>query len=161
MELKEYQKIDFSKFDTPIAIGIKNLTNAKLYDVKVFDFEHEKQNKISYVNEYSDTTYNDILRRLTGYSEPKFNICVIQHCAYSKKYTKEQVRCGITILEKEINGSVLSKHLIFSVSKKQYQQSISLLNVNIPFYICSNIIYDFLMPNTSISLNLFYKKNRI
>lgn len=144
----------------PFCVRIRNLTDEKLYDVKVFDFDHTKQRKIEYSSFLPTVTYDQLLRQLQSYDDKKFDIVLLRHfvlCDYVK-FQKKQLSCDINLVIKDSNGCESWQSNHFLIDAYQQQNSVCELETKMPFSVKSNLHYDFLMPETEIKLFLYPEK---
>jgi hypothetical protein len=143
--------------NTPWCIRIRNLTDEKLYDVKVFDFEHEKQRKIEYSSSTYNISYNELLRRIASYGVKMFDVVLLNHfviCDYAK-FQLKQLCCGIDSTIKDTNGFEIRHKNYFMIDPYQQQTSVCNLETKFPLSVESNLHYEYLMPETEIKLFLY------
>jgi len=146
-------------FQRAICIRIKNLTDKTLSDVKVFDFEHEKQQYVQYLSGIPTVTYNHILRRLASFSEPSSIIGCMRNivtCDCEDTLLK-QVECDIDLIIKTIHGKTITDKTKFKMNDVQQKRNACDLDVEHPFYVDSNIIIKELLPKTKVLLTLWMK----
>ena len=149
----------------PYCLHIKNLTDEKLYDVDLFNYDHEKQNKVAY-SCTNGVPYDRFLGFLSALSEPKEEIRLIRftaNCDYHKFKSKQLKSCVHTIYS-EPNGSMLSipTNLIVYLSAYQFQSDI----IDVPFSGESRIKLfnqlqlklSYLMPETEMYITIFPSK---
>lgn len=148
----------------PYQIHIKNLTDEKLYDVDIFNYEHDKQRKI----EYSCTNgvpYERFLRSLSSncLSEEKVDLFrLMAWCDYAKFQNKQLNCCLHTIYEKP-NGNYSSVPTHVGIYFSAYQQQSSIVDVkNDGLKIQLNnelqLRLSYLMPETEITITIFPSK---
>ena len=145
----------------PYSIRIKNTTKDIIHNVKVFDFEHEKQSKIEYYCPYRHVEYNDVLRTLQSYQKSEFEIGMFRHFVICNDAdsNEKQINCAITTEIINPNGCMLSQSKQMMIDRNQFQSSIcELKDFNFPFFVMANIVYEFLMPETEIIIHLFPNK---
>ena len=142
----------------PYIIHIKNLTDEKFYDVKLFDYEFEKQDKIKYSCPISTVEYSQILRTLADENEPRKVIGAIRAMAFCdyKKFQSKQINCGFSVINKDINGSEVSSPDYFIIDPYQQQDGISHKSgLEIKFYNKLQIQLAYLMPETEMTIYLY------
>ena len=145
----------------PYLIHIKNLTDEKLYDVKLFDYEFEKQDKIKYSCPISTVEYSQILRTLTGENEPRKVIGTIRAMAFCdyKKFQSKQINCEFYVINKDINGYEAHNPDRFMIDPYQQQEGISQKSgLEIKFYNKLQIQLAYLMPETEMTIYLYLIK---
>jgi len=148
------------RLSNPYIIHIKNLTDEKIYDVKLFDYEYEKQNKLKYSCPISSVEYAQILRTLIGENEPRIEIGTIRAIAFCDyaKFKIKQINCEFNIINKDINGSESWIPDRFIIDTYQQQEAISVKSgLKIKFYNKLQIQLAFLMPETEMTIYLFPK----
>jgi hypothetical protein len=149
----------------PYCLHIKNLTDEKLYDVDLFNYDHEKQNKVAY-SCTNGVPYDRFLGFLLALNEPKEEIRLIRfhaNCDYNKFKSKQLQSCVQTIYS-EPNGSMVSTptNLIVYFSAYQHQSDI----IDVPFSGESRIKLfnqlqlrlSYLMPETEMYITIFPSK---
>lgn len=149
----------------PYCLHIKNLTDEKLYDVDLFNYDHEKQNKVAY-SCTNGVPYDRFLGFLSALNEPKEEIRLIRfnaNCDYHKFKSKQLKSCVHTIYS-EPNGSMVSipTNLIVYLSAYQFQSDI----IDVPFSGESRIKLfnqlqlklSYLMPETEMYITIFPSK---
>ena len=149
----------------PYCLHIKNLTDEKLYDVDLFNYDHEKQNKVAY-SCTNGVPYDRFLGFLSALSEAKEEIRLIRFtadCDYHKFKSKQLKSCVHTIYS-EPNGSMVSMptNLIVYFSAYQHQSDI----IDVPFSGESRIKLfnqlqlrlSYLMPETEMYITIFPSK---
>lgn len=142
----------------PYIIHIKNLTDEKIYDVKLFDYEFEKQDKIKYSSPISSVDYGQILRTLTGENEPRKVIGTIKAIAFCdyKKFQSKQINCKFSVIYSEINGCVITNPYVFIIDPYQHIDGISQKSgLEINFYNKLQIELAYLMPETEMTIHLY------
>ena len=145
----------------PYIIHIKNLTDEKLYDVKLFDYGFSKQEKIKYSCPISSVDYDDILNTLIGENEPREVIGTIRamvFCDY-KKFQSKQINCHFYVIEKNINGCEIRTPYDFTIDPYQSQEEIVVVtDLKINFYNKLQIQFVYLMPETEMTIYLYPTK---
>jgi hypothetical protein len=149
----------------PYCLHIKNLTDEKLYGVDLFNYDHEKQNKVAY-SCTNGVLYDRFLGFLSALSEAKEEIRLIRFtadCDYNKFKSKQLKSCVHTIYS-EPNGSMVSMptNLIVYLSAYQFQSDI----IDVPFSGESRIKLfnqlqlrlSYLMPETEMYITIFPSK---
>jgi len=149
----------------PYQIRIKNLTDEKLYDVDLFNYEHEKQKKIEYSCIHG-VSYEYFLRLLASYSEPIELIKMMRFsafCDYSK-FQNKQLRTFIRTIYTKLDGC--SEYITTAISNymNPYQQQSNIIEVllvdeqRIKFSNQLQLRLDYLMPETEIVITIFPSK---
>lgn len=156
----------FSKeFSMPYSFHIKNLTDEKLYDVDLFNYDHEKQNKVAY-SCTNGVDYNMFLRFLSSLNEAKEEIVMMRFiavCDYQKFKSKQLRTCLYTIYE-EPNGRKVSKPTELSIHLSAYQQQSDLIQVDlsgkstIKIFNQLQLRLAYLMPEAEMHVAIFPQK---
>ena len=146
----------------PYQIRIKNLTDEKLYDVDLFNYEHEKQNKIAYSCGMG-VEYNRFLRFLCALSEAKEQVKLLRvqvWCDYPK-FRSKQLNCCLHRIIQNPNGCLESVPLQVGhyLSASQFQSDI----IDIPMTDDNKIELfnelelrlSYLMPETEMIITIF------
>jgi hypothetical protein len=135
-----------------IVIKIKNISEDKFYNVNVFNHKFENLFGIHYSSLTPNISYEQICQELLSYKKSKFIIRQIRHhvlCDYLR-FRQRQVICGIELIE-----ASLRDYKRFSIDPYQFQSdTCEIKNLELPYIHSSNIIYEFLMPETEIHLVL-------
>jgi hypothetical protein len=146
----------------PYQIRIKNLTDEKLYDVDLFNYEHEKQNKIAYSCVHG-VSYEYFLRILASYDKPSELIKMMRFsafCDYAKFQNKQLRTCIRTIITK-LDGCSASIPTEIAIYMNAYQQQGNIIDVpitdneRIKFSNQLQLRLDYLMPETEMVIHLF------
>lgn len=149
----------------PYQIRIKNLTDEKLYDVDLFNYEHEKQKNIEYSCIHG-VSYEYFLRLLSSYNEPIELIKMMRFsalCDYSKFANKQLRTCIYTIYTK-LDGC--SEYITTELSPyiNAYQPQSNIIEVplldkqRIKFSNQLQLRLSYLMPETEIIITIFSTK---
>ena len=140
-------------------IKLKNKTDKVVKDVSVFNFEHEKQSDIEYSNDIPCLSYSSILRRLIGFNNPEFNIVALRQHVLSKDAVakQKQMSVEIALVNQAIDGSMKCDKMNFQINAFQNQDSIVDMQIDEPFYIGLDIVFEELQPKTEVKLYLFAK----
>lgn len=146
----------------PYQVRIKNLTDEKLYDVDLFNYEHEKQNKIAYSCGMG-VEYNRFLRFLSALSEEKEQVKLLRvqvWCDYPK-FRSKQLNCCLHRIIQNPNGCLESVPLEVGhyLSASQFQSDI----IDIPMTDDNKIELfnelqlrlSYLMPETEMIITIF------
>jgi hypothetical protein len=146
----------------PYTIRIKNLTDEKLYDVDLFNYEHEKQKKIEYSCVHG-VSYEYFLRILASYDKPSELIKMMRFsafCDYAKFQNKQLKTCIRTIITK-LDGCSASIPTEIAIYMNAYQMQGSIIDVpisdnqRIKFSNQLQLRLDYLMPETEMVIHLF------
>ncbi len=143
-------------------IRIKNLTDEKLYDVDLFNYEHEKQEKIEYSCTHG-VSYEYFLRLLASYNKPIELIRMMRFSAFCdyNKFQNKQLRTSINAIYTKLNGCSESIKTNISIYMNAYQQQSNIIEVPLTddkIIKLSNELQlrlDYLMPETEMTINLF------
>jgi hypothetical protein len=140
----------------PIKIVIKNCSEDAVENVKLFNFNHEKERDLRY---YCDSIpYSELLNHLIAFSHKdlKFKIGLFQ--ANSPSNTNEQMSVGFTVTKQERMGSYntsIKSRVI--VDPMQNQSTIAnVIFQGLAFTVEDNVIFDKIYPNTTIQVNLYF-----
>jgi hypothetical protein len=146
----------------PYTIRVKNLTDEKLYDVDLFNYEHEKQKKIEYSCVHG-VSYEYFLRILASYDKPSELIKMMRFsafCDYSKFQNKQLRTCIRTIIT-ELDGCSASIPTEIAIYMNAYQQQGNIIDVpitdnqRIKFSNQLQLRLDYLMPESEMVIHLF------
>jgi hypothetical protein len=146
----------------PYTIRVKNLTDEKLYDVDLFNYEHEKQKKIEYSCVHG-VSYEYFLRILASYDKPSELIKMMRFsafCDYAKFQNKQLRTCIRTIITK-LDGCSASIPTEIAIYMNAYQQQGNIIDVpitdnqRIKFSNQLQLRLDYLMPESEMVIHLF------
>jgi hypothetical protein len=146
----------------PYTIRVKNLTDEKLYDVDLFNYEHEKQKKIEYSCIHG-VSYEYFLRILASYNKPIELIKMMRFsafCDYSK-FQNKQLRTCIRTIYTKLDGCSASTPTEIAIYMNAYQQQGNIIDVpitdnqRIKFSNQLQLRLDYLMPETEMIIHLF------
>jgi hypothetical protein len=146
----------------PYTIRVKNLTDEKLYDVDLFNYEHEKQKKIEYSCIHG-VSYEYFLRILASYDKPSELIKAMRFsafCDYSK-FQNKQLRTCIRTIYTKLDGCSSSIPTEIAIYMNAYQQQSNIIDVpltdnqRINFSNQLQLRLDYLMPETEMVIHLF------
>jgi hypothetical protein len=146
----------------PYTIRVKNLTDEKLYDVDLFNYEHEKQKKIEYSCIHG-VSYEYFLRILASYNKPIELIKMMRFsafCDYSK-FQNKQLRTCIRTIYTKLDGCSASTPTEIAIYMNAYQQQGNIIDVpitdnqKIKFSNQLQLRLDYLMPETEMIIHLF------
>jgi hypothetical protein len=148
----------------PYQIRIKNLTDEKLYDVDLFNYKHEKQNKIEYSCGMG-VDYDKFLRILASnrLSEERVDLFRINAwCDYPKFRNKQLNSCLHTIYE-EPNGISSSCPTGLGIYFSAYQMQSDIIDVRVDSLKIqlNNLLQlrlSYLMPETEMVITIFPSK---
>lgn len=145
-------------------IVLENLTDDKIYGVDLFNYEHDKQDKIKYYCQLSIVSYNKLLRHLSALQNAEEEINLIRFhflCDY-KKFERKQGGSKIEFIYADCKG--FSASTTFKISNYfQYDQVQSNI-IDMPFDNPKSIDnklqlrLEYLMPDTKIFISIFTKK---
>jgi len=169
-EIIDFKVLDFdsnktSKNSPPYTIRVKNLTDEKLYNVDLFNYEHEKQKKIEYSCIHG-VSYEYFLRLLASYNEPIELIKMMRFSAFcdNSKFQNKQLRTFIRTIYTKLDGC--SEYITTAISNymNPYQQQSNIIEVplideqRIKFSNQLQLRLDYLMPETEIVITIFPSK---
>jgi hypothetical protein len=146
----------------PYTIRVKNLTDEKLYDVDLFNYEHEKQKKIDYSCIHG-VSYEYFLRILASYDKPSELIKAMRFsafCDYSK-FQNKQLRTCIRTIYTKLDGCSSSIPTEIAIYMNAYQQQGNIIDVpiignqTIKFSNQLQLRLDYLMPESEMVISLF------
>jgi len=146
----------------PYTIRVKNLTDEKLYDVDLFNYEHEKQKKIEYSCIHG-VSYEYFLRILASYDKPSELIKAMRFsafCDYSK-FQNKQLRTCIRTIYTKLDGCSSSTPTEIAIYMNAYQQQGNIIDVpiignqTIKFSNQLQLRLDYLMPESEMVISLF------
>jgi hypothetical protein len=150
----------------PYQIRIKNLTDEKLYDVDLFNYEHEKQDKVEYSCGIMGVSYNMFLRHLSALSEPKEQVDLLRIsalCDYAK-FKSKQLNCRLDTIYEQVNGCSESvpTNIGMYFSPHQFQSDIIDINLTdgykIKLFNQLQLRLSYLMPETEMIIKIFPSK---
>lgn len=143
---------------TPIIIQIKNKTDEKLYDVKLFEDNYLNHPKLEYSTPIVGVDYKKILdfvlTQSNGYKTRIGLTLISPSCSYDK-FTKKQIAAPIYIKNSTITGRIETKTII---PVMDIYQNITTMIANKFIYDIEfgrNIIIDYLMPDTTVIFYLY------
>jgi hypothetical protein len=146
----------------PYQIRIKNLTDEKLYDVDLFNYEHEKQNKIAYSCGMG-VEYNRFLRFLSALSEAKEQVFLLRFqvwCDYPK-FRSKQLNCCLHKIITNPNGRMQSEPLQVGNYFSAYQQQSDIIDIpmtddnKIELFNELQLRLSYLMPETEMIITIY------
>jgi hypothetical protein len=146
----------------PYQIRIKNLTDEKLYDVDLFNYEHEKQNKVAYSCGMG-VEYNRFLRNLSALSEAKEQVTLLRFqvwCDYPK-FRSKQLNCCLHKIITNPNGRMQSEPLQVGNYFSAYKQQSDIIDIpmtddnKIEFFNELQLRLSYLMPETEIIITIY------
>jgi hypothetical protein len=151
-----------SQILAPYTIHIKNLTDEKLYDVDLFNYEHEKQKKIKYSCTHG-VSYEYFLRLLASYNKPSESIRMMRFYAFCDyhKFQQKQLRSCIRSITTTLDGRSASIPNNIAIYMNAYQQQGNIIEVpltdkqQIKLSNELQLRLDYLMPESEMTINLF------
>lgn len=156
----------FSKeFLMPYSFHIKNLTDEKLYDVDLFNYDHEKQNKVAY-SCTNGVDYNMFLRFLSSLNEPTEGVNLLRLvavCDY-QKFKAKQLRSCISVIYQEPKGRMISTPIQSGIHLSAYQQQSDIIEIplkdsnKIKLFNQLQLRFSYLMPEAEMHISIFPKK---
>lgn len=145
------------EFSNPYIVRIQNLTDEKLYGVKAFDFEHEKQSKISYSTGNGNESYKELLREINnlGTIQKLGRLRYHSSCDYGK-FQERQMNCVVRVTNKYSSGLFTSIPKSLGVDVYQHQSNIIIVSdIDADFFRRTNFVFEYLMPETRIDLHIY------
>lgn len=148
---------------SPYSIRVKNLTDEKLYDVDLFNYEHEKQKKIEYSSCNHGVTYEYFLRILSSWNQAIEEIKTIRFSAFCDypKFQQKQLQTCLRIIRTNPNGFSASVPNNLFVHFSAYQMQGNIIDVQftdndkIKLFNQLQLRLDYLMPETEILIHIF------
>ena len=146
-------------------IRIKNLTDEKLYDVDLFNYEHEKQNKIAYSCGMG-VDYNSFLRSIASNSLSKEQVTLLKFqvfCDYPK-FINKQLNCCLHKIIENPNERMKSESLQVGNYFSAYQQQFDIIDIpmtddnKIELFNELQLRLSYLMPEIEIIITIFLTK---
>jgi hypothetical protein len=146
----------------PYTIRVKNLTDEKIYDVDLFNYEHEKQKKIEYSCVHG-VSYEYFLRILASYDKPSELIKMMRFSAFCDyhKFQNKQLRNCIRTIYTKLDGCSASIPTEIAIYMNAYQMQGNIIDVpisdnqRIKFSNQLQLRLDYLMPETEMVIHLF------
>jgi hypothetical protein len=162
-KLSEEKSIE--EISLPYQIHIKNLTDEKIYNVDLFNYDHEKQRKLSY-SCTNGVSYDKFLRWLSSLNEPKEKIALLRlqvWCDYHK-FINKQINCCLHTIYEKPNGKMISVPLQVGnyFSANQMQSGIVDMpmsdNQDIQLFNELQLRFSYLMPETEMIITIYPSK---
>lgn len=167
-EIFDFEVPNFDEKKTPVnlspySIRVKNLTDEKLYDVDLFNYEHEKQKKIEYSSCTHGVTYEYFLRILSSWNQASEEIKTIRFsasCDY-KKFQQKQLQTCLRIINTNPNGFSASVPNQLFVHFSAYQMQGNIIDVQftdkdkIKLFNQLQLRLDYLMPETEMIIHIY------
>lgn len=149
----------------PYCFHLKNLTDEKLYDVDLFNYNHEKQNKIAY-SCTNGVPYERFLRFLSSLNEAREEIILMRFvavCDYGK-FRQKQLNCCVHHINEEPNGRSVSTPNNLYINFSAYQQQSDIIDVplngrsTIKLFNQLQLRLSYLMPEAEVFITIFPSK---
>ncbi len=148
-------KTNIKPTSAPIVINVNNLTDEKLYDVKVFDCEFEKQNKIGYSLGVNTMSYLQLMYSLSNNPMIIDSIQVIVTGDY-KKFVLRQLNSSLAFINKNVDGCVLTNPTHVRIDPYQFQEYTAIISgLDFELSGLSQIELFHLMPEVSVKFLLY------
>ncbi|PCJ51543.1 MAG: hypothetical protein COA79_26085 [Planctomycetota bacterium] len=138
----------------PFIVHIKNLTDEKLFNVKLINYDYKDQNKISYELGAGDVTYGEFLSLLSNRPETIMDTYIVAHCDYEKFQTR-QLCSSFMIHERTSEGAETATPQTIVLDPFQVQTDRVLINKEYRLSTMDYIEFAYLMPETDIKLFLY------
>ena len=141
----------------PIGITLTNLTDEKLFNIKLFDVDFEKNDKIKYQHVLKDKSYKEFITAMMGDFEGTaiYQIQIMASCDYNK-FAGRQLMAPFGIFTNSPYGSGGYKQNITPlINPYQMQSGTVMIPVEFLFFTGCQIEIPFLMPETSASYFLY------
>jgi hypothetical protein len=140
-----------------ISLKIKNLTDEKLKNVKIFNFDSKNQEQVEYSVLHSSMKYEDFLRKYQLLDNDKHTIIktrIISKCDY-KKYELKQINSNINCIVESIFGLKSSTPIKSQIYLSAFQFQQNIVDIDFKILITSNLELEleYLMPETEIIIN--------
>lgn len=156
---------EYKDFLLPYSIHVKNLTDEKLYDVDLFNYDHEKQNKVAY-SCTNGVDYNMFLRFLSSLNEPTERVNLLRLvavCDY-QKFKAKQLRSCISVIYQEPKGRMISTPIQSGIHLSAYQQQSDIIEIplkdlnKIKLFNQLQLRLSYLMPEAEMHITIFPQK---
>jgi hypothetical protein len=152
----------------PYVLHLKNLTDEKLYDVDLINYDYQNQNKIAYDVPNSSKTYTykhflDFIRSLNTPTERISLIKIFALCDYSR-FASKQLQSSLLTNYKELNGNYSPDECKLINYYSPYQIQYDVLKVDLhgdKRIILKNSLelkLSYLMPETEVIIYLCPEK---
>lgn len=151
------------KREMPVVVIIKNNSDDKHYNVKVFDYDHERQDKITYESGIKEISYNDILKKLSSLKENELTcgiIYITTHAGY-EKFKRKQLFTTIYLKHTSLDGSITKVPII--PASDPYQQQLDIIVVDKIFLFDKTLQVEIesLLPETELHLRFYLQSQEI
>lgn len=143
----------------PYIVNIHNVSDEIVKNVEVFNKDFRNQSLLEYSYLGEDGLYETILNELYSLDEPTKQIVFLRYLVNceDKKNTEAQFFCGFNILvDKNETKDYFKNHFTKEVNQTLILD-IKIKDNRLPFYKETNLVLEFLMPKTHISLIFFPK----
>ena len=143
-------------YTQPISIKLTNLTDEKLFNVKVFNLDFEKQDKIEYSNIIKNLTYKELLYQLPD-SENAFKIGRVQ-CVSEGDYERfklRQMNAKYYFVTNALNGNSGTTSFDPIISPFQVQKNICVSDLVFGIHRGAQLQLQYLMPEVSVTFYFF------
>ncbi len=147
-------KVNTASNSQPIIIHVKNLTDEKLYDVKVFDLDFEKQKKIGYSMGVNTISYTQFMHALPAMPMLIRQIQIIASGDY-QKFVDRQVSSTIAFINSSVDGTKFTEPKPMIINPLQFQRNTAIMNLDFELSGLSQIELFHLMPEVSVMLILY------
>lgn len=151
------------KYSHPYIIRIKNLTDEKIWNVKLFDDDFENQSKLEYQYLISTVSYKKFLKLMSAKDTPDEligQVLMVAKCDY-EKFRDRQLNVAWTVSHSDMVGSVAYHIHQFKIGSKQKQMDRVMDDtVCFSFFNALQISLEYLMPETEIIFRLYPLKTK-
>ena len=138
----------------PYVIRVRNVSETKLTNVPVFDFDHKSNMDVRYEN-YADSTkgsYDRILREISSYSPDQEGVKIGMIYLSSKEAFSMQ---HINLVYYEANGRKITIPLWLSVDAYQQQSHVLVAHHCFHMNVATNLILRELAPGQELKISLY------
>lgn len=146
----------------PYIIKIQNTTDDKHYNVPVFNMEHEKNKSIRWKSGIMLSSYNEILaqKNADAITGRVGKVMIITECDY-KKFELRQMGCPFILSSRDSFGNKTDQGEFVTIDPYQQRSDCVVCVVekyNFHLKCLSDIVFEYLMPETSIELRLYMQR---
>lgn len=143
----------------PMSIKIRNLTDEKLYNVKVFDYKHSFQRKLEYTPLTPGLEYDDILRQLAAENECRIIIgmtaLTVAYFGKLDHVEKRQINSQMTIKYKTMFGIVAEQPMNIFMDAYQQQPDTIIGRKSYGLDNSLSLELEYLLPNTEVIISMY------
>ena len=143
----------------PFIVKIKNLTDEKLYGIQLLDYNHQDQRKVEYSMGVTGVEYEDFLQMLKNQEVVISTTLLMADCDYNK-FVRRQISSTIIPASIKSENEDWAHGLPITPTIDPMHNFSDRVIIKKEFTLShfNNLIFDFLMPETDIRLNLYPKR---